>query len=166
MQSYKSCHAQESLKTVASSLGFKKVTALLSALPAICNYTWPSSTVPIQKDGLSFGMEVHVNGLGKSNDGEVSDKPAARKHQKRIYRPLPGAAKAARIAAEKLRQKRLWQQVCVRPRAHSRAGYSWAARVGWMLCWLTLQGRVAGQPDHGPNRAAVSCGACCEGTGR
>ena len=115
------CIAQESLKAVASSLGFKKVTALLGALPAICNYTWPCSPAPNHGDVPSSGLESVATlnggtmGMGRSNDSDESGgRPAsASRHQKRIYRSTPGALKAARTAAEKLRQRHLWQQVCV-----------------------------------------------------
>ena len=115
------CMAQESLKAVASSLGFKKVTALLGALPAICNYTWPCSPAPNHGDVPSSGLESGATlkggmmGMGRSNDSDESGgrTAAASRHQKRIYRLTPGALKAARTAAENLRQKHLWQQVCV-----------------------------------------------------
>ncbi len=95
----------ESLKATASSLGFGKVTALLSVLPAICNCTLP----PMPPAALA-PAGVQEGAVGSSASGDREDASAARR-MKRVYAPIPGAAKAARTAAKKQLEKELWQEV-------------------------------------------------------
>ena len=105
---------------MACSLGFNKVTALLSALPAICDYTWPRGAQPPETCGASAGTAAAAANesstdaaaaAANESSKDCGDKPKGARLQKRIYRTRPGAGRAAKAAAEQLRQRQLWQQV-------------------------------------------------------
>jgi hypothetical protein len=129
----------ESLKATASSLGFGKVTALLSVLPAICN-----CTLPPMPPAVLAPAGVQEGAVGSSASADREDASAAPR-MKRVYAPIPGAAKAARTAARKQLEKELWQEVDVS-----------LDRMG------TLAPGVAARLSRPPKRSLASrvCTAC------